>query len=164
MPHRIRLLGGSSHALGRVTPEKRVQLVRGDREVFGLRGRPPQQRWRWTCCSTSRSASSRSAASGHGQVGARTVRSLEAVPNVAPAQVVVFRPLYAVGGQDSATCPAARARRWAVGEAVFDTLEGSPVPRCSKSAVARHAEVLPLTHIRGRHYTLVRHRRPRRSR
>ena len=29
----VRLLGGSSHALGRVNAEKRVQLVRGDREI-----------------------------------------------------------------------------------------------------------------------------------
>ena len=40
----IRLLGGNSHALGRVNPDKRVQLVRGDREVFGLRGRSAEQR------------------------------------------------------------------------------------------------------------------------
>ena len=40
----VRLLAGSSHALGRVTPEKRIQLVRGDREVFGLRGRSAEQR------------------------------------------------------------------------------------------------------------------------
>ncbi|MUM33484.1 PhoH family protein [Mycolicibacterium sp. CBMA 361] len=40
----IRLLGGTSHALGRVNAEKRVQVVRGDREVFGLRGRSAEQR------------------------------------------------------------------------------------------------------------------------
>ena len=40
----VRLLGGSSHALGRVNADKRVQLVRGDREVFGLRGRSAEQR------------------------------------------------------------------------------------------------------------------------
>ena len=40
----VRLLGGNSHALGRVNPDKRVQLVRGDREVFGLRGRSAEQR------------------------------------------------------------------------------------------------------------------------
>lgn len=40
----IRLLGGTSHALGRVNADKRVQLVRGDREVFGLRGRSAEQR------------------------------------------------------------------------------------------------------------------------
>jgi cysteinyl-tRNA synthetase len=31
----VRLLGGTSHALGRVNADKRVQVVRGDREVFG---------------------------------------------------------------------------------------------------------------------------------
>ena len=40
----IRLLGGGSHALGRANAGKRVQLVRGDREVFGLRGRSAEQR------------------------------------------------------------------------------------------------------------------------
>lgn len=40
----IRLLGGGSHALGRVNAHKRVQLVRGDREAFGLRGRSAEQR------------------------------------------------------------------------------------------------------------------------
>ena len=40
----IRLLGGSSSALGRVTPDKRVQLVRGEREAFGLHGRSAEQR------------------------------------------------------------------------------------------------------------------------
>ncbi|MFM8350557.1 MAG: PIN domain-containing protein, partial [Actinomycetales bacterium] len=33
------LTGNRQHALGRVTPEKRVRLVRGDREVFGIHGR-----------------------------------------------------------------------------------------------------------------------------
>ena len=35
----VRLLGGTSSALGRVTADKQVQLVRGDREAFGLHGR-----------------------------------------------------------------------------------------------------------------------------
>ena len=41
------LVGGTSgagSALGRVTPDKAVRLVRGDREVFGLRGRSAEQR------------------------------------------------------------------------------------------------------------------------
>lgn len=40
----LRLLGGSSSALGRVTPDKRIQLVRGEREAFGLHGRSAEQR------------------------------------------------------------------------------------------------------------------------
>ena len=40
----VRLLGTNSHALGRVNADKRVQVVRGDREAFGLRGRSAEQR------------------------------------------------------------------------------------------------------------------------
>lgn len=50
----VRLLGGSSHALGRVNADKKVQLVRGDREVFGLREGQPNSASPSICCSTSR--------------------------------------------------------------------------------------------------------------
>ena len=35
---------GAGSALGRVLPDKSIRLVRGDREVFGLRGRSAEQR------------------------------------------------------------------------------------------------------------------------
>lgn len=40
----LRLLAGSTGALGRVTADKRIRLVRGDREAFGLHGRSAEQR------------------------------------------------------------------------------------------------------------------------
>ena len=40
----VRLLSATSSALGRVNADKRVQLVRGDREAFGLHGRSAEQR------------------------------------------------------------------------------------------------------------------------
>ena len=40
----LRLSGGGSAALGRVTADKRVRIVRGDREAFGLHGRSAEQR------------------------------------------------------------------------------------------------------------------------
>ena len=40
----LRLLAGGSSALGRVTPDKQVRLVRGDRDAFGLHGRSAEQR------------------------------------------------------------------------------------------------------------------------
>jgi PhoH-like ATPase len=40
----VRLLAGTATALGRITADKRVRLVRGDREAFGLRGRSAEQR------------------------------------------------------------------------------------------------------------------------
>src|SRR3954463_14200067 len=38
------LLSERGHALGRVTPDKQVRLVRGDREAFGVHGRSAEQR------------------------------------------------------------------------------------------------------------------------
>jgi PhoH-like ATPase len=38
------LLSSRGSALGRVTPDKQVRLVRGDRDVFGLHGRSAEQR------------------------------------------------------------------------------------------------------------------------
>ncbi len=38
------LTSANGSALGRVKPDKSVQLVRGDREAFGLRGRSAEQR------------------------------------------------------------------------------------------------------------------------
>ncbi|MBO0851682.1 MAG: hypothetical protein J2P20_19630, partial [Pseudonocardia sp.] len=40
----LRLLGSGTAALGRVAPDKRIKLVRGDREAFGLHGRSAEQR------------------------------------------------------------------------------------------------------------------------
>ncbi|TDD66495.1 PIN domain-containing protein, partial [Actinomadura rubrisoli] len=40
----LRLLSERGSALGRTQPDKSVRLVRGDREVFGLRGRSAEQR------------------------------------------------------------------------------------------------------------------------
>jgi PhoH-like ATPase len=67
-------------------------------------------------------------------------------------KVVVFRPLYAVGGQDLGYLPGSEAEKmtpWA--QAVFDTL-GALVPDHVIDEVIHRdmLEVLPLTHIRGR--------------
>ena len=71
----IRLLGGNSHALGRINAEKKVQLVRGDREVFGLRGRSAEQRVALDLLlDESRRHRVPRRQGGHRQVGARAVR------------------------------------------------------------------------------------------
>src|SRR2546429_2290517 len=56
------LTSSNGSALGRVRPDKSVQLVRGDREAFGLRGRSAEQRVALDLRSIRRSASCRSAA------------------------------------------------------------------------------------------------------
>jgi len=67
-------------------------------------------------------------------------------------KVLVFRPLYAVGGQELGYLPGTEAEKmnpWA--QAVFDTL-GAVVPDSVIEEVLdrKMLEVLPLTHIRGR--------------
>jgi PhoH-like ATPase len=67
-------------------------------------------------------------------------------------KIMVFRPLYAVGGQELGYLPGDAAEKmnpWA--QAVFDTL-GSVVSQNVLDEVIERGllEVLPLTHIRGR--------------
>ena len=67
-------------------------------------------------------------------------------------RIMVFRPLYAVGGQDLGYLPGTEEEKmnpW--GQAVFDTLSSVVSPAVVDDVVARGMlEVLPLTHIRGR--------------
>src|SRR5436305_238242 len=67
-------------------------------------------------------------------------------------KVIVFRPLYAVGGQELGYLPGTEAEKmspWA--QAVFDTLGAVVHDNVMDEVAARGMlEVLPLTHIRGR--------------
>ena len=67
-------------------------------------------------------------------------------------KVVVFRPLYAVGGQDLGYLPGTENEKmspWA--QAVFDTLGAVTTSEVVEEVLDRGMlEVLPLTHIRGR--------------
>jgi PhoH-like ATPase len=150
----VRLLGGTSSALGRVTADKRVQLVRGDREVFGLRGRSAEQRVALDLLlDESVGIVSLGGKAGTGKSALALCAGLEAVlERRTQRKVVVFRPLYAVGGQDLGYLPGSESEKmgpWA--QAVFDTLEGLASPAVLEEVHARGMlEVLPLTHIRGR--------------
>lgn len=67
-------------------------------------------------------------------------------------KVVVFRPLYAVGGQELGYLPGSESEKmnpWA--QAVFDTLGAVVSSHVVDEVMSRGMlEVLPLTHIRGR--------------
>ena len=67
-------------------------------------------------------------------------------------KVIVFRPIYAVGGQELGYLPGSEAEKmnpW--GQAVHDTLTSVTTPEVVEEVTARGLlEVLPLTHIRGR--------------
>ncbi|NLU82792.1 PhoH family protein [Rhodococcus sp. HNM0569] len=150
----IRLLGGTSSALGRVTPDKRVQLVRGEREAFGLHGRSAEQRIALDLLlDESIGIVSLGGKAGTGKSALALTAGLEAVlERRSHRKVVVFRPLYAVGGQELGYLPGSESEKmgpWA--QAVFDTLDGLASPEVMDEVISRGMlEVLPLTHIRGR--------------
>ncbi|MBY6365581.1 PhoH family protein [Rhodococcoides corynebacterioides] len=150
----VRLLGGSSSALGRVTPDKQVQVVRGEREAFGLHGRSAEQRIALDLLlDESIGIVSLGGKAGTGKSALALTAGLEAVlERRTHRKVVVFRPLYAVGGQELGYLPGSESDKmgpWA--QAVFDTLDGLASPEVIEEVTARGMlEVLPLTHIRGR--------------
>ena len=150
----LRLLGGSSSALGRVTPDKRIQLVRGEREAFGLHGRSAEQRIALDLLmDESIGIISLGGKAGTGKSALALTAGVEAVlVRRTQRKVVVFRPLYAVGGHELGYLPGSESEKmgpWA--QAVFDTLDGLASPEVLEEVLARGMlEVLPLTHIRGR--------------
>jgi PhoH-like ATPase len=145
---------GGSSALGRVLPDKSVRLVRGDREVFGLRGRSAEQRIGLDLLlDPAVGIVSLGGRAGTGKSALALCAGLEAVMERRQhRKLVVFRPLYAVGGQELGYLPGSEADKmspWA--QAVYDTLSAVSSQDVIDDVLARGIfEVLPLTHIRGR--------------
>lgn len=141
-------------ALGRVTPDKTVKLVRGDREAFGVRGRSAEQRIALDLLlDDSIGIVSLGGRAGTGKSAMALCAGLEAtMERQRHKKVVVFRPLYAVGGQELGYLPGSESEKmspWA--QAVFDTLGAVAHADVVEEVMARGMlEVLPLTHIRGR--------------
>jgi PhoH-like ATPase len=148
------LMSDRGSALGRVTPEKRVRLVRGDREAFGLHGRSAEQRIALDLLLDPEiGIVSLGGRAGTGKSALALCAGLEAVlERRQHRKVVVFRPLYAVGGQDLGYLPGTENEKmspWA--QAVFDTLGAVTTSEVVEEVLDRGMlEVLPLTHIRGR--------------
>ena len=141
-------------ALGRVTERGRVSLVRGDRDIFGLHGRSAEQRLAIDLLLDPEiGIVSLGGRAGTGKSALALCAGLEAVlEKQQHRKIMVFRPLYAVGGQELGYLPGDAAEKmnpWA--QAVFDTL-GSVVSQNVLDEVLDRGilEVLPLTHIRGR--------------
>ena len=141
-------------ALGRVGPDKRVHLVRGDREAFGIHGRSAEQRIALEMLLDPEvGIVSMGGRAGTGKSAMALCAGLEAVlERGAHQKVVVFRPLYAVGGQELGYLPGSESEKmspWA--QAVFDTLGAITSRDVIEEVLERGMlEVLPLTHIRGR--------------
>jgi PhoH-like ATPase len=141
-------------ALARVTPDKRLQLVRGDRSAFGLHGRSAEQRIALDLLLDPEiGIVSMGGRAGTGKSALALCAGLEAVmERRAHKKIVIFRPLYPVGGQELGYLPGSEGEKmspWA--QAVFDTLGALVSQPIIDEIIDRGLiEVLPLTHIRGR--------------
>jgi len=141
-------------ALGRVVAPGEIALVRGDRDVFGLHGRSAEQRLAIDLLMDPQvGIVSLGGRAGTGKSALALCAGLEAVlERQQQRKIMVFRPLYAVGGQELGYLPGDASEKmnpWA--QATFDTL-GSVVSQNVLDEVIDRGllEVLPLTHIRGR--------------
>ena len=145
---------GGGSALARTTGPESLRLVRGDREVFGVTGRSAEQRLAIDLLlDSSVGIVSLGGSAGTGKSALALAAGLEAVlERQEHRKIMVFRPLYAVGGQELGYLPGDQHEKmgpWA--EAVFDTLGAIVSPNVLAEVEARGLiEVLPLTHIRGR--------------
>lgn len=141
-------------ALGRVVADGEVKLVRGDRDVFGLHGRSAEQRLAIDLLLDPEiGILSLGGRAGTGKSALALCAGLEAVlERRQHKKIMVFRPLYAVGGQELGYLPGDASEKmnpW--GQAVFDTLGALVSQNVLDEVLDRGIlEVLPLTHIRGR--------------
>jgi len=148
------LLSDRGTALGRVGPDKQVHLVRGDREAFGIHGRSAEQRIALEMLlDPDVGIVSLGGRAGTGKSALALCAGLEAVMERRQhKKVVIFRPLFAVGGQELGYLPGTESEKmnpW--GQAVFDTLSAVTSQDVVDEILDRGMlEVLPLTHIRGR--------------
>lgn len=144
--------GGS--ALGRMNPDKIIELVPGDQQVFGISGRSAEQRIAIDLLNDDEvGIVSIGGSAGTGKSALALCAGLEAVmERRIQRKIIVFRPLFAVGGQELGYLPGDQEEKmgpWA--QAVFDTLSSMVSQNIIDEALSRGLiEVLPLTHIRGR--------------
>jgi PhoH-like ATPase len=153
----VAVVAGSQSALGRVRDDKRVHLVRGDRSLFDVHGRSAEQRIAVDLLAdASVGIVSIGGPAGTGKSVLALAAGLDSVlEQRSHKRVTVFRPLYAVGGQDLGFLPGTEAEKmnpWAA--AVTDALESIVGQEVIDEVTDRNLlEVLPLTHIRGRSLT-----------
>jgi PhoH-like ATPase len=141
-------------ALARVTGDGEYRLVRGDREIFGLHGRSAEQRIAIDLLLDPEvGIVSLGGRAGTGKSALALCAALESVlERQQQRKIIVFRPLFAVGGQELGYLPGDQGEKmnpW--GQAVYDTLGSVVSSNVLDEVIDRGIlEVLPLTHIRGR--------------
>lgn len=149
--------GPSQSALGRLRPDKRVHVVDGDRCLMGLRGRSAEQRLALDLLADPDiGIVSLGGPAGTGKSVLALAAGLDAVLEQGThRKVTIFRPLYAVGGQDLGYLPGTEDEKMAPwSAAVRDALESFTSTEVIEEVTSRGlVEVSPLTHIRGRTLT-----------
>lgn len=151
------LHGEGSSALARLTPRGQISLVSSDQDAFGVHGRSAEQRIALShLLDPNIGIVSLGGPGGTGKSLLALAAGLEAVmERRTHKRIMVFRPLYAVGGQDLGYLPGTAEEKlspWAA--ATFDALHAFCSDNIIDEIVDRGIiEVLPLTHIRGRTFT-----------
>ena len=153
----VALHAGSQSALARVHADKSLRLIRGDLSLFDVVGRSAEQRIALdVLADSSISIVSLGGNAGTGKSVMALAAGLDAVlERRTHKRILIFRPLYAVGGQELGFLPGDKDEKmgpWA--GAVFDALEAIAGPEVVEEVMSRNLlEILPLTHIRGRSLT-----------
>lgn len=143
-------------ALGRVDENGSVRLI-AERDLFGARGRNAEQRIALDLLADqSIGIVSLGGPAGTGKSVLALAAGLDAVMEKnTHRRVLIFRPLYAVGGQDLGFLPGTeeeKMRPWT--DAVHDALDAIASQNVIDEIIRRQLiEVLPLTYIRGRTLT-----------
>ncbi len=152
----VALVAGSQSGLGRIRADKRVHRII-DRPVFDVRARSREQQIALDLLTDDTvGIVSLGGRAGTGKSVLALAAALDSVlEQQAHSKVIVFRPLFAVGGQELGYLPGSENEKmspWAA--AVSDALESIAGPAVIEEVVRRRLlEVLPLTHIRGRSIT-----------
>ena len=151
------LTAAGSSALARVDASRNLRLVNGDAHAFGVHGRSAEQRIALAhLLDPDIGIVSLGGPGGTGKSLLALAAALELVlERRTQKRIVVFRPLYAVGGQELGYLPGTENEKmspWAA--AVFDALRAFTTENVIDEVIDRQLlEVLPLTHIRGRTFT-----------
>lgn len=151
------LLSPSSSGLARVTVDKRLEQVRGDLDAFGVHGRSAEQRIALShLLDPEIGVVSLGGAAGTGKSVLALAAGLELVLERREAKrIVVFRPVFAVGGQEIGFLPGTEAEKMSpFSAATKDALESIASDNTIEEITDRGIlEVLPLTYVRGRTLT-----------
>ncbi len=147
------LTSSNQSALGRVHADKSTRLV-SDRHLFGIKGRNAEQRIALDLLTDeSVGIISLGGPAGTGKSVLALAAGLDAVlERRSHRKVMIFRPMYAVGGQELGFLPGTedeKMRPWT--DAVGDALQVIASDHVQEEIERQElVEVLPLTYIRGR--------------